>query len=111
MQAGVSQGWVTRQKAGGMVRAWVGLSRVTRYQATVPRSQGSLACPSISAGGILRLGCISGTREPAAGWDSPAGRLTVTCSLFKGELYFMSTGVPSATAARGVIYKVIDPSR
>ncbi|KAM5176961.1 HHIP-like protein 1 [Callospermophilus lateralis] len=28
-----------------------------------------------------------------------------------GELYFMSTGVPSATAARGVIYKVIDPSR
>lgn len=33
------------------------------------------------------------------------------CSLSKGELYFMSTGVPSATAARGVIYKVIDPSR
>ncbi|KAM8780992.1 HHIP-like protein 1 [Rhynchonycteris naso] len=28
-----------------------------------------------------------------------------------GELYFMSTGEPSATAARGVIYKVIDPSR
>ncbi|XP_007942753.2 HHIP-like protein 1 [Orycteropus afer afer] len=28
-----------------------------------------------------------------------------------GELYFMSTGVPSATAARGVVYKVIDPSR
>ncbi|KAM4854006.1 LOW QUALITY PROTEIN: HHIP-like protein 1 [Thomomys bottae] len=28
-----------------------------------------------------------------------------------GELYFMSTGVPSATAAHGVIYKVIDPSR
>ncbi|KAK1339483.1 hypothetical protein QTO34_020166 [Cnephaeus nilssonii] len=28
-----------------------------------------------------------------------------------GELYFMSTGVPSATAARGVIYKIIDPSR
>ncbi|KAM9202995.1 HHIP-like protein 1 isoform 2-T3 [Dugong dugon] len=28
-----------------------------------------------------------------------------------GELFFMSTGVPSATAARGVIYKVIDPSR
>uniref|UniRef100_A0A8D2CJS7 SRCR domain-containing protein n=1 Tax=Sciurus vulgaris TaxID=55149 RepID=A0A8D2CJS7_SCIVU len=28
-----------------------------------------------------------------------------------GELYFMSTAVPSATAARGVIYKVIDPSR
>ncbi|XP_042548619.1 HHIP-like protein 1 [Dipodomys spectabilis] len=28
-----------------------------------------------------------------------------------GGLYFMSTGVPSATAARGVIYKVIDPSR
>ncbi|XP_004584590.3 HHIP-like protein 1 [Ochotona princeps] len=28
-----------------------------------------------------------------------------------GELYFMSTGVPSATAAQGVIYKVIDPSR
>uniref|UniRef100_A0A8C0MGV2 Cytochrome P450 family 46 subfamily A member 1 n=1 Tax=Canis lupus familiaris TaxID=9615 RepID=A0A8C0MGV2_CANLF len=26
-----------------------------------------------------------------------------------GELYFMSTGVPSATAARGVVYKVIDP--
>uniref|UniRef100_A0A8C2W1G6 Soluble scavenger receptor cysteine-rich domain-containing protein SSC5D n=1 Tax=Chinchilla lanigera TaxID=34839 RepID=A0A8C2W1G6_CHILA len=28
-----------------------------------------------------------------------------------GELYFLSTGVPSATAAHGVIYKVIDPSR
>uniref|UniRef100_A0A8C5KPW9 Hedgehog interacting protein-like 1 n=1 Tax=Jaculus jaculus TaxID=51337 RepID=A0A8C5KPW9_JACJA len=28
-----------------------------------------------------------------------------------GELYFMSTSVPSATAAHGVIYKVIDPSR
>ncbi|XP_029806767.1 HHIP-like protein 1, partial [Suricata suricatta] len=28
-----------------------------------------------------------------------------------GELYFMSTGVPSATAAHGVVYKVIDPSR
>nr|XP_012602560.2 HHIP-like protein 1 [Microcebus murinus] len=28
-----------------------------------------------------------------------------------GELYFMSTGVPSAAAARGVVYKVIDPSR
>ncbi|XP_054423633.1 HHIP-like protein 1 [Pteronotus mesoamericanus] len=28
-----------------------------------------------------------------------------------GELYFMSTAVPSATAARGVVYKVIDPSR
>ncbi|XP_032965261.1 HHIP-like protein 1 isoform X2 [Rhinolophus ferrumequinum] len=28
-----------------------------------------------------------------------------------GELYFMSTGVPSATAARGVVYKMIDPSR
>ncbi|XP_004682075.1 PREDICTED: HHIP-like protein 1 [Condylura cristata] len=28
-----------------------------------------------------------------------------------GELYFLSTGMPSATAARGVIYKVIDPSR
>lgn len=36
---------------------------------------------------------------------------SLSCSLFKGELYFMSTGVPSATAARGVIYKVIDPSR
>uniref|UniRef100_H0W0W3 Soluble scavenger receptor cysteine-rich domain-containing protein SSC5D n=1 Tax=Cavia porcellus TaxID=10141 RepID=H0W0W3_CAVPO len=28
-----------------------------------------------------------------------------------GELYFMSTGMPSATAAHGVVYKVIDPSR
>ncbi|XP_055969682.1 HHIP-like protein 1 [Sorex fumeus] len=28
-----------------------------------------------------------------------------------GELYFLSTAVPSATAARGVVYKVIDPSR
>ncbi|XP_006839581.1 PREDICTED: HHIP-like protein 1 [Chrysochloris asiatica] len=28
-----------------------------------------------------------------------------------GELYFMSTGVPSATAAHGVVYKVVDPSR
>ncbi|XP_016075652.1 PREDICTED: HHIP-like protein 1 [Miniopterus natalensis] len=28
-----------------------------------------------------------------------------------GELYFMSTGVPSATAAHGVVYKIIDPSR
>ncbi|EHH28164.1 hypothetical protein EGK_18536, partial [Macaca mulatta] len=28
-----------------------------------------------------------------------------------GELYFMSTGEPSATAPRGVVYKIIDPSR
>ncbi|XP_023575408.1 HHIP-like protein 1 [Octodon degus] len=28
-----------------------------------------------------------------------------------GELYFLSTGVPSATAAHGVVYKVVDPSR
>ncbi|KAB1276915.1 HHIP-like protein 1 [Camelus dromedarius] len=28
-----------------------------------------------------------------------------------GELYFMSTGMPSATAAHGVVYKMIDPSR
>uniref|UniRef100_A0A8C2R3B7 Glucose/Sorbosone dehydrogenase domain-containing protein n=1 Tax=Capra hircus TaxID=9925 RepID=A0A8C2R3B7_CAPHI len=28
-----------------------------------------------------------------------------------GELYFMSTGMPSATVARGVVYKMIDPSR
>ncbi|NXT26494.1 HIPL1 protein, partial [Syrrhaptes paradoxus] len=28
-----------------------------------------------------------------------------------GELYFMSTGVPSATAAHGVVYKVVDTSR
>uniref|UniRef100_A0A2K5J914 Uncharacterized protein n=1 Tax=Colobus angolensis palliatus TaxID=336983 RepID=A0A2K5J914_COLAP len=27
-----------------------------------------------------------------------------------GELYFMSTGEPSATAPRGVVYKIIDPS-
>ena len=29
----------------------------------------------------------------------------------QGELYFMSTGMPSATVARGVVYKMIDPSR
>ncbi|KAK7904475.1 hypothetical protein WMY93_017082 [Mugilogobius chulae] len=28
-----------------------------------------------------------------------------------GELYFMSTGIPSATSPTGVIYKVVDPSR
>ncbi|NXN97265.1 HIPL1 protein, partial [Rhinopomastus cyanomelas] len=28
-----------------------------------------------------------------------------------GELYFMSTGVPSATAPKGVVYKVVDTSR
>uniref|UniRef100_A0A0F8CM07 HHIP-like protein 1 n=1 Tax=Larimichthys crocea TaxID=215358 RepID=A0A0F8CM07_LARCR len=28
-----------------------------------------------------------------------------------GELYFMSTGVPSATSPSGVVYKVVDPSR
>nr|XP_020754745.1 HHIP-like protein 1 isoform X2 [Odocoileus virginianus texanus] len=28
-----------------------------------------------------------------------------------GELYFMSTGMPSATVPRGVVYKMIDPSR
>ncbi|KFV81592.1 HHIP-like 1, partial [Struthio camelus australis] len=28
-----------------------------------------------------------------------------------GELYFMSTGIPSATAPAGVIYKVVDTSR
>ncbi|XP_029013196.1 HHIP-like protein 1 isoform X2 [Betta splendens] len=28
-----------------------------------------------------------------------------------GELYFMSTRIPSATSASGVVYKVVDPSR
>uniref|UniRef100_A0A3B4AFX2 SRCR domain-containing protein n=1 Tax=Periophthalmus magnuspinnatus TaxID=409849 RepID=A0A3B4AFX2_9GOBI len=28
-----------------------------------------------------------------------------------GELYFMSTGIPSATSPTGVVYKVVDPSR
>ncbi|KAL3992021.1 growth differentiation factor 6 [Sarotherodon galilaeus] len=28
-----------------------------------------------------------------------------------GELYFLATGVPSATAKGGVIYKIVDPSR
>ncbi|XP_006802124.1 HHIP-like protein 1 [Neolamprologus brichardi] len=28
-----------------------------------------------------------------------------------GELYFLATGVPSATARGGVIYKIVDPSR
>ncbi|XP_023681132.2 HHIP-like protein 1 [Paramormyrops kingsleyae] len=28
-----------------------------------------------------------------------------------GELYFMSTGVPSATSYSGVVYKIVDPSR
>ncbi|MFT7801808.1 HHIP-like protein 1-like [Arapaima gigas] len=28
-----------------------------------------------------------------------------------GELYFMSTGIPSATSASGVVYKLVDPSR
>ncbi|XP_047466112.1 HHIP-like protein 1 isoform X2 [Mugil cephalus] len=28
-----------------------------------------------------------------------------------GELYFLSTGIPSATSPSGVIYKVVDPSR
>ncbi|XP_030628876.1 HHIP-like protein 1 isoform X2 [Chanos chanos] len=28
-----------------------------------------------------------------------------------GELYFMSTGVPSATSPTGVVYKIVDPSR
>ncbi|KAJ8290280.1 hypothetical protein GJAV_G00010870 [Gymnothorax javanicus] len=28
-----------------------------------------------------------------------------------GELYFMSTGNPSATSASGVVYKIVDPSR
>lgn len=28
-----------------------------------------------------------------------------------GELYFMSTGVPSATSYSGVVYKLVDPSR
>ncbi|XP_006632324.2 HHIP-like protein 1 [Lepisosteus oculatus] len=28
-----------------------------------------------------------------------------------GELYFMSTGIPSATSYSGVVYKIVDPSR
>ncbi|KAF7662158.1 hypothetical protein LDENG_00243720 [Lucifuga dentata] len=28
-----------------------------------------------------------------------------------GELYFLATGVPSATARAGVVYKIVDPSR
>lgn len=34
------------------------------------------------------------------------------CFVFlPGELYFLSTGVPSATAPNGVVYKVVDTSR
>lgn len=35
----------------------------------------------------------------------------VMSSCLPGELYFMSTGIPSATSPSGVVYKVVDPSR
>lgn len=31
--------------------------------------------------------------------------------IIPGELYFMSTGFPSATSPSGTLYKVVDPSR
>lgn len=37
--------------------------------------------------------------------------MAVLVFFFPGELYFMSTGVPSATAPHGVVYKVVDTSR
>lgn len=33
------------------------------------------------------------------------------CPSVLGELYFLATGAPSATARAGVIYKIVDPSR
>uniref|UniRef100_A0A8C3FFP4 HHIP like 1 n=1 Tax=Chrysemys picta bellii TaxID=8478 RepID=A0A8C3FFP4_CHRPI len=49
------------------------------------------------------------------GWRAREGfscydkKLCTNSSL--GELYFMSTGVPSATAPNGVVYKIVDTSR
>lgn len=40
------------------------------------------------------------------------GEFSWVCLVFlPGELYFLSTGVPSATAPNGVVYKVVDTSR
>lgn len=37
--------------------------------------------------------------------------LTLTPKSVLGELYFLATGAPSATARAGYIYKIVDPSR
>lgn len=70
------------------------------------RGQGSPRAPE--GGGFVS--------EPEEGrgacWDRVQGALSpFPLFLAQGELYFMSTAVPSATAARGVVYKVTDPSR
>lgn len=67
--------------------------------------------------GSLGLGSVSEPERSRGAGVGPVG--TVSQAVFsllawflaQGELYFMSTGVPSAAAARGVVYKVIDPSR
>lgn len=68
--------------------------------------------------GLVEVGVGGQPLSLRAAWVGQDGLDCVADSVFslplspsKGELYFMSTGVPSATAARGVIYKVIDPSR
>lgn len=38
-------------------------------------------------------------------------RLTLVPRSVPGELYFLATGAPSATARAGFIYKIVDPSR
>lgn len=37
--------------------------------------------------------------------------LTLIPQSLLGELYFLATGAPSATARAGFIYKIVDPSR
>lgn len=67
----------------------------------------------------LRLGSLSEPEGGGRGARSMGLAGTIFQAVFslpawflaQGELYFMSTGVPSAAAARGVVYKVIDPSR
>lgn len=78
---------------------------------------------SVSSSGSAELPPLSSLQleSPAKGdgwwwWGVAATVFQAVVSPFaslvvQGELYFMSTGVPSATAARGVIYKVTDPSR
>ena len=68
--------------------------------------------PALMAG-LLGWGFVSEPEEwLGAGWDGVQVAFSpLPLFLAQGELYFMSTAVPSATAARGVVYKVIDPSR
>lgn len=99
-------------------RTWLGLGRAAGSWGHCCLSQPLVPALDWTS---LRLGSLLDPegREGGRGAGSMGLAGTIFQAVFslpawflaQGELYFMSTGVPSASAARGVVYKVIDPSR